>query len=880
MRELLTLMQRPSRYLGSEWGSVRKDPAQVSVRLALAFPDLYEVGMSYLGQRLLYALVNRRPQWWAERVYCPDSETLELLRGHGAPLATLESDTPLTAMDAVAFHVTHELCYDNILAMLDAAGLPLWARERDESHPLVMAGGGCTFNAEPLAPFMDVMVLGDGEAALPPILEVLAAHKGLPRRELLLRLKDIPGVYVPAFFESQGPFKGVTPLVPGHDTVHKAVVASLEPLPAEGELLVGFGQAVHDRLTLEIARGCTRGCRFCHAGVIYRPVRERSLQAVAQALDRGLGSGLEEISLLSLSTGDYSALEGLFEQSFARCSQEQVSISLPSLRVGSVSGRLYKLMAKIRRTGVTLAPEAGSQRLRDVINKGITEEQLLDHIRRLFANGWRQVKLYFMIGLPTETDEDLEEIFQLCRRVDWAALEATQGDKRLQITAAVSPFVPKAHTPFQWQAQIGLQEIRRRVELLRARFKTVKRLKLRWHEPEMSYLEGILSRGGRELAPVLAAAHRRGAMFSSWVDQLDLGPWLGSMLEAGLNPDDYLAARDPDGALPWDHLSSGVSKDFLRTELRRALEATTTPDCRYDACRACGVCNHEGRGSPLRPTDGQELRPLLVRPTRDQREEDEELATPEEAAALAEAPAPQPAPPAGQGRKPKAPAIDPELTQRNGHYRVWFSKTGPAAWLSALEVQSVWERSLRRAGIGPSFTQGFHPLPMVSFGRALSVGVASRAEWLTLFTRRPYASDELRERLAASLPVGFGIESVEELDLARRQPQPQVEEFEALYDGPDVAGWETAWQAFAAAQSVVALKGDKPVELRAPVRQVLVQGRMVRLLCDWSDGYVNPLFLARQVAAGVENVAMDLRLTKTAQRFGDAPAGEQSQNGA
>ncbi|HMM39368.1 MAG TPA: TIGR03960 family B12-binding radical SAM protein [Desulfovibrio sp.] len=851
MRELLPLLPKPSRYAGREWGVTTKDPAKIRARVALAFPDLYDVGMSYLGQRILLHCVDRRPEFLAERVYAPCDDAARVLREHNAPLCTLESDTPLAEMDVLAFSLTHELCYTNVLYMLDLAGIPARASERGPEHPLVLAGGGACFNAEPLADFLDCMLLGDGEEALPRILEEVARARdeGLDRRGLLLRLKDIPGLYVPSFFAPQGPGEPLLPLVPGYERVEKALVEDLNETPFPTLSPVAFGQAVHDRLTLEIARGCTRGCRFCQAGVIYRPVRERSLDRIESLLTDALAvTGYEEVSFLSLSTGDFSALDTLFARTFDRCAAEQVAISLPSLRVGSVSPAIMERIASIRRTGATLAPEAGSQRLRDVINKGITEEQLLDHVRHLFEHGWQHVKLYFMIGLPTETPEDMEAIVDLCRKVRDAA---GWQIKRLQVTAAVSPFVPKSHTPFQWERQIGPEEIRARVNLLRDLMRRHKRLMLKFHEPRMSFLEGIFSRGDRALGPVLEQAYRAGALFSSWKDHLDLEPYLEAMRDNGLKPEDYLAERDVNAPLPWDHLDCGVSRAFLLRERKRALEARTTEDCRYEGCSGCGVCNLDGRVSRLSAqSPGKDIRPRVLLAQRDQTD------------------APPP-PPAGD---------KPDLHAQAARYRIWYEKTGPAAALSQLELQSVFERALRRARLPLSFSAGFHPLPRLSFGMALPVGVESHCEWLVLGLREDIPAEAVAGALGPNMPDGLALTSVEHLAPGKKKAMRAANETYRLVlrgDAAVRAERATRWREFLGKKEFLVerktKRGLKPFDLRPLLAEVREDGDALVLRFDWTAGYISPLTLARAVMGPCE--LTEFGLIKIAQEFDLAAEG-------
>jgi radical SAM family uncharacterized protein/radical SAM-linked protein len=846
MKALLPLFSRPSHYLGTEINSVHKDLGSVRAHVALAFPDLYEVAMSYLGQKILYDTVNATEEFYAERVFAPTEDVAGVLRAHDTLLATLESDTPLESLDAVMFSITHELCYTNVLYMLDLGGIPLCATQRVDGHPLVIAGGGCTFNAEPLASFVDVMVLGDGEEIVPEMLSLMVRGKdeGWGRVELIRRLAEVPGVYIPSFFADDGS-GAMVPVDAAQPQVEKRIVLDMNEVSFPTRQIVPFGKPVHDRYSVEIARGCTRGCRFCQAGMIYRPVREREVDVLGSIISRGLAdTGSEELSFLSLSTGDFSALEALFLSSYSHCRQEQVSISLPSLRVGSVSEDLMRQMGRIRHTGMTLAPEAGTQRLRDVINKGVTEDELLDHTSKAFRHGWQQVKLYFMIGLPTETREDLHGILDLCLKV---AASAGKNVRRLQVTAAVSPFVPKPHTPFQWERQISMAEIEEKIGYLRNIFRPYKKLKLKWHHSHMTWLEGVFSRGDRRLAPALEAAYAKGALFTSWTDHLRLEPWLEAFAETGVDAESYLRERDPGQPLPWEHLASGVTRKFLLAERRRALEGASTPDCRYEACRSCGVCTLDGRESELtRQAAEHEIIPVINRATRDQQDAVHE-------------PQEQPA------------GSTSDLHHKEQRFRLWYSKTGPAMYLSQLELQRIFERAFRRARLPLAFSSGFHPAPLLSFARALPVGVGSVCEWMDFFVREHLDVSDLSALLGPELPQGMRVVKVEELPCQRRSPIANRERFSLSFTrAEDSVRFANRLPGFLEAAQWPVPKLTKKGELGEvdvrPMVQSIAAGEDGFVIdFDWETLYVSPIFVLQ--AVDPEFTLLQGRLIKTAQFF-------------
>ncbi|NLP36877.1 MAG: TIGR03960 family B12-binding radical SAM protein [Firmicutes bacterium] len=602
-QEILPRLEKPTRYLGNEVNAQIKNHEQCTMRIALVFPDLYEIGMSHLGLKILYHLLNERPQWVAERVFMPGADLEKIMREENFPLCSLETVTPLAAFDLVGVTLQYELSYTTVLQMLDLAGIPLLAADRSESDPLVVGGGPGAFNPEPIAGFFDFFVIGDAEEVLPEIVQVLEEHKNLSRQERLLRLVALPGVYVPSLYEAQQTAAGTfLKLAPAHPSaparVRRAVVADLDEAYYPTDFVVPYGSIVHDRLVLEIFRGCSRGCRFCQAGMIYRPVRERKKETLRQMAQKMVRStGYEEVALSSLSSGDYSAIGELIQDLSADLAGEGVFLSLPSLRLDSFSQDLARQSQQVRKSGLTFAPEAGTQRLRDVINKNITEAELISAVRDAFAAGWTNIKLYFMLGLPAETDDDLLGIVHLVQQV-LNTYKQAGGKGRPQITVSASVFVPKAHTPFQWFGQIPEAEIRRRQDLLRRHLR-LPGVHFQWHGAEMSLLEAAIARGGRELVPVILRAAKLGCKLDSWDEHFRFDLWQQAFTENGLDlaacAQRQYALTDP---LPWDHIDAGVSKRFLQREYERALKGETTKDCR-EGCLGCGIAlllDKENRG--------------------------------------------------------------------------------------------------------------------------------------------------------------------------------------------------------------------------------------------------------------------------------------------
>ncbi|SHJ08722.1 radical SAM-linked protein/radical SAM family uncharacterized protein [Malonomonas rubra DSM 5091] len=808
--EALLQVTKPSRYLGGELGSICKLDDGIEVRMALAFPDVYEVGMSHIGFPILYHILNSLDWAAAERVYSAWPDMAQWLEENNQPLCSLESSRLLAEFDIIGFTLQYELSYTNLLGMLRQAGLPLRREQRDESAPLIVVGGPCAYNPEPLAEFFDVALIGDGEEA---IVELAAAvrrskRENWSRLQLLEHLSGIEGFYLPQFFavsyNDEGTVAEISPRRDGYEKVGRRYLNDLETAPFPTQPIIPYMQTVHNRVAMEIARGCTRGCRFCQAGYIYRPVRERSPETIRNLINQSLGnSGFEEISLLSLSTGDYSCIEGLLGSLMAEHAADRVAVSLPSLRVGSLTEELMEEVKKVRKTGFTLAPEAGSERLRAVINKGISADDLLETTGNAYRLGWRLIKLYFMMGLPTETDDDLQQLIELATQVKRSG-KGTGGN---DVNVAVSTFVPKPHTPFQWHGQIDIEETRRKQEMLKEGLRK-KKLRFKYHEAELSFLEGVFARGDRRLAKVLERAVELGCRFDGWREHFDFEKWMQAFADCDIDPFWYLRQRDFDEVLPWDHIDCGLPKSFFRSELDKALEGDATPDCRDGDCHACGVCDFKERR--MRLTDSE-----AERPAQQAEGESEE-----------------------------------ELTR----VRLTLTKQGRARMVAHLEYLAMFQRAVRRAGLPVRFSGGFHPKPKVSYLEALPMGVSSEAELIDLELTQKIDVDHVLSSLNVQLPDGFKIIEAKEIPWKSLSPSSAVAS--SRYRVPLPAklplDLQKRIEAFLQAEQVTVVlmkKGrEKQVDLRADVQEMsLVDGELELLLKKGSPLQVAAYLLEMEI---------------------------------
>jgi radical SAM family uncharacterized protein/radical SAM-linked protein len=746
--EILPTVSKPTRYLGDELNAVKKDPENPElIRFALAFPDIYDVGMSHLGLKILYHILNSRDDVWAERVYAPWVDMEKEMRSKGIPLFSLESASPLTEFDIIGFSLQYEMSYTSILNMLDLARIPLLSADRDESHPLIIAGGPCAFNPEPLSDFIDFFVIGDGEEAITEIVDCYKSHKnaGQPaRKELLRKMAEIEGIYVPAFTSVQEQPDG-TLAVSDSLKVRKRVVRDLDNAPYPVDYMVPFMRPIHDRAIIEVMRGCSRGCRFCQAGMIYRPVRERSLDVVQRLAEDIINeTGYEELSLSSLSTCDHSSISEILQKLVETQGKEKhVATSLPSLRTDAFSVELARKLGSTGKTGLTFAPEVATQRMQSVINKNISRSEILSTVKDAFSTGWDSLKLYFMIGLPTETEEDVARIAQLVKEILNTAL---QVNRRASLNVSVSTFVPKAHTPFQWERQLSIDEIQRRQRLLMDIIGKNRRINLSFHSPQVSHLEGVFARGDRRLGQVLMAAHKLGCKLDGWTEMFNFDAWMQAFAQCGIDPDVYHRERKSDQVLPWDHIDTYLTKDFLLRERDKAYKAMLTPDCRWGECARCGICD-------------QKLGRVMKIASQDARHKTQDT-----------------------GQKEKSPDLGSSVLSLESlniqhpasRIRFQFAKREEVKFISHLNMLNTFTRAFRRAGIPVAYSQGFNPHPKISFGSVLPVGTTSEVEVADIALEDYMGPEEFISRANAQLPQGLEILKAQEISLKEQPLMAQI----------------------------------------------------------------------------------------------------------
>jgi radical SAM family uncharacterized protein/radical SAM-linked protein len=723
-------VEKPLRYVGNEWNCISKRVSSKGLRMALAFPDVYEIGMSHMGLQILYSLINQRKDISVERVFAPWIDMEQELRQRGLPLFSLETHTPLKEFDIIGFSLQYEMNYTNVLNMLDLSGLPLRSAYRREIKPLIIAGGPVAFNPEPLADFIDLFVIGDGEEVIFELIERYQALKDdvKDKEALLKELSSIEGIYIPSLYAvKKNPVTGLTAVVlKKNQPIKKRIVFNLNKYPYPDKPIIPFCKIVHDRIALEIARGCSGGCRFCQAGIIYLPERERDpISLIQTALKCVKNTGYDEVSLSSLSPGDYSSIEILTQKLMDFFKKENISLSLASIKPSQLKPKIIEQIRRVRKTGFTLAPEAGTQRMRDVINKGIKEEEILSVTENVFREGWQLIKLYFMIGLPTEQSEDVSSIAKLTQKI----IAIGKKYRRPWINLGISNFIPKPHSVFQWLPMERLDTLYEKQRMIK---KMVVRLPLTFkgHNPQLSFLEGVFARGDRALATVLEKAWEKGCRFDGWAEQLKWDRWMDSFSESDISPQEYVYKKLPyDSTLPWDHISTGVRKEFLLEDLELALAGKTSIKCSSEVCSNCGVCP-----------------PQWIKAKRKRNKDDAKL-------------------------KEQLASLSPYLSidsKKRYYYRAALHKKGAMKFLSHLDFSRTIIRAFRRAGIPLAYSQGFHPLPLISFCPALALGIEAEEDYIDFITSQLMPLSIMKEMINNSLPSGLRVLRI--ALLSKKQP--------------------------------------------------------------------------------------------------------------